>query len=130
MNLMSNNVTKILFQMCLFFIFILVSRITIAQQLHHEMISTQSGSKLTESALLVSYSTVQQSVTGASSNGYIVQQGFQQSNCSRILEPNTILVVSIFFHFNLADKSNSGLGILYFIMLLYHEFPANFLSKF
>ena len=71
--------------MCLFFIFILVSRITIAQQLHHEMISTQSGSKVTESALLVSYSTVQQSVTGGSSNGYIVQQGFQQSNCSKIL---------------------------------------------
>ena len=78
-------------------VFILISRISTAQQLHHEMISAQGGSKVTESGQFVSYTIGQQSVAGTSSNGYIVQQGFQQSNWSKILEQNTISVVTTVF---------------------------------
>lgn len=75
-------------------IFVLTSTITSAQQLHHEMISAQGGSKITASGHFVSYTIGQQSVTGTSPNGYVVQQGFQQSNWSKILEENTISVVT------------------------------------
>ena len=79
------------------FFFIFISEITEAQQLHHEMISAQGGSKVTASGQFVRFTIGQQSVAGTSSNGYIVQQGFQQSNWSKIVEQNTISVVTTVF---------------------------------
>lgn len=83
--------------MRVFFILFLVfiSKNVVAQQLHHEMISAQGGSVITQNGQLVRYTVGQQSVTGTSSNGYIVQQGFQQSNWGKILEQNTISVTTI-----------------------------------
>ncbi len=85
--------------MRVFFILFLVfiSKNVVAQQLHHEMISSQGGSKVTENGQLVRYTVGQQSVTGTSSNGFVVQQGFQQSNWGKILEQNTISVVTTVF---------------------------------
>ncbi|MCZ8227742.1 MAG: T9SS type A sorting domain-containing protein [Flavobacterium sp.] len=94
------NVEQIKFpKMRLLFIILLtfIYEMTDAQQLHHEMISAQGGSKVTESGQFVSYTIGQQSVTGTTSNGYIVQQGFQQSNWSKILEQNTISIVTTVF---------------------------------
>ena len=79
----------------LFLIFI--SKNVVAQQLHHEMISSQGGSVITQNGQQVRYTVGQQSVTGTSSNGYVVQQGFQQSNWAKILEQNTISVTTIVF---------------------------------
>ena len=81
---------RIFFIIFLFF----MSKIVVAQQLHHEMISSQGGSVTTSNGQLVRYSVGQQSVTGTSSNGYVVQQGFQQSNWAKILEQNTISIVT------------------------------------
>lgn len=94
------NVEQIKFpKMRLLFIILLtfIYEMTDAQQLHHEMISAQGGSKVTERGQFVSYTIGQQSVTGTTSNGYIVQQGFQQSNWSKILEQNTISIVTTVF---------------------------------
>ncbi|WP_353079220.1 T9SS type A sorting domain-containing protein [Flavobacterium sp.] len=81
---------RIFFIIFLFFI----NKIVVAQQLHHEMISAQGGSVTTANGQFVRYSVGQQSVTGTSSNGYVVQQGFQQSNWSKILEQNTISIAT------------------------------------
>ena len=81
---------RIFFIIFLFFI----SKIVVAQQLHHEMISAQGGSVTTANGQFVRYSVGQQSVTGTSSNGYVVQQGLQQSNWSKILEQNTISIAT------------------------------------
>ena len=81
---------RIFYIIFLFFI----SKIVVAQQLHHEMISAQGGSVTTANGQLVRYSVGQQSVTGTSSNGYVVQQGFQQSNWGKILEQNTISIAT------------------------------------
>jgi hypothetical protein len=85
--------------MRVFFILFLVfiSKSVFAQQLHHEMISAQGGSVITQNGQHVLYSVGQQSVSGTSSNGYLVQQGFQQSNWCKILEQNTISVVTTVF---------------------------------
>lgn len=72
-------------------------KMAFAQQLHHQMLSSQGGSVTTANGQLVRYTVGQQSVTGTSSNGYIVQQGFQQSNWSKILEQNTISVSTIVY---------------------------------
>ncbi len=78
-------------------LFIFGCKIVSAQSLHHEMISAQGGSVITQNGQLVRYTVGQQSVTGTSSNGYIVQQGFQQSNWGKILEQNTISVTTTAF---------------------------------
>ncbi|WP_396217075.1 T9SS type A sorting domain-containing protein [Flavobacterium sp.] len=58
------------------------------------MISAQGGSVTTTNGQFVRYTVGQQSVTGTSSNGYVVQQGFQQSNWGKILEQNTISIIT------------------------------------
>jgi hypothetical protein len=61
------------------------------------MISSQGGTTTTANGHLVRYTVGQQSVTGTSTNGYVVQQGFQQSNWSKILEQNTVSVATIVY---------------------------------
>lgn len=53
---------------------------TNAQILHHQMLGAQGGSAFVSNNLVVLYSVGQQSVTGTTQNGYVFQQGFQQSN--------------------------------------------------
>lgn len=93
----------------LFIVFI--SKNVVAQQLHHEMISSQGGSKVTENGQFVRYTVGQQSVTGTSSNGYIVQQGFQQSNWGKILEQNTISVATTVFPNPFVNEINFSFSI-------------------
>lgn len=81
---------RIFFIIFLFFI----SKFLVAQQLHHEMISALGGTTTTANGHLVRYTVGQQSVTGTSTNGYVVQQGFQQSNWGKILEQNTISIAT------------------------------------
>jgi hypothetical protein len=77
-----------------FILFVFGCQIINAQQVHHEMISSQGGTTTTANGHLVRYTVGQQSVTGTSSNGYVVQQGFQQSNWAKILEQNTISIAT------------------------------------
>lgn len=68
-----------------------------AQSLHHQMISAQGGGVVTNSGITVNYSVGQQSVTGTSSGAYVVQQGFQQNNWSKIIKQNKNLIVTTLF---------------------------------
>lgn len=68
-----------------------------AQSLHHQMISAQGGGVVTNSGITVNYSVGQQSVTGTSSGAYVVQQGFQQNNWSKIIKQNKNLIVTTLY---------------------------------
>jgi len=93
----------------LFLVFI--SKFLVAQQLHHEMISAQGGSLITQNGQQVRYTVGQQSVTGTSSNGYVVQQGFQQSNWGKILEQNTISITTTVYPNPFVNEINFSFSI-------------------
>mgnify|MGYP006368736747 FL=1 len=78
----------------LFFLFLFSAS---AQSLHHEMISAQGGGVITNSGYKVNYTVGQQSVTGSSSGTYVVQQGFQQNNWSKIIKQNNNLISTTLF---------------------------------
>lgn len=81
----------------LLFVFIAFFNTVSAQSLHHEMLSAQGGGVVTSSGIKVNYTVGQQSVTGTKSNQYIVQQGFQQNNWSKIIKQNTNLISTTLF---------------------------------
>jgi hypothetical protein len=78
----------------LFFLFVVSAS---AQSLHHEMISAQGGGVVTNSGYKVNYTVGQQSVTGSSSGAYVVQQGFQQNNWSKIISNNSNSIQTTLF---------------------------------
>jgi hypothetical protein len=78
----------------LFFLFVVSAS---AQSLHHEMISAQGGGVVTNSGYKVNYTVGQQSVTGSSSGTYVVQQGFQQNNWSKIISNNSNSIQTTLF---------------------------------
>lgn len=78
----------------LFFLFIVSAS---AQSVHHEMLSAQGGGVATSSGIKVNYTVGQQSVTGTKRNNYIVQQGFQQNNWSKIIKQNNNLISTTLF---------------------------------
>lgn len=78
----------------LFFLFIVSAS---AQSLHHEMISAQGGGVVTNSGYKVNYTVGQQSVAGSSSGTYIIQQGFQQNNWSKIISNNSNSIQTTLF---------------------------------
>lgn len=65
-----------------------------AQDLHHQMISSQGSNTTTSSGLIVKQTIGQQSISGASNGDLVVQQGFQQSFWeTRIIESNTLEII-------------------------------------
>ena len=78
----------------LFFLFVVSAS---AQSVHHQMISAQGGGVVTNSGITVNYSVGQQSVTGTSSGTYVVQQGFQQNNWSKIINNNNSSIQTTLF---------------------------------
>ncbi|MGV8946328.1 MAG: T9SS type A sorting domain-containing protein [Lutibacter sp.] len=55
------------------------------QVLHHQMLSSQGKSATLPNGIIVKQTIGQQSVTGNSKNGFVVQQGFQQSLWSKYI---------------------------------------------
>ena len=55
------------------------------QVLHHQMLSSQGKTAILENGIVVRQTIGQQSVAGNSKNGYVVQQGFQQSLWSKYI---------------------------------------------
>lgn len=81
----------------LFFVIFNFSNIMISQTLHHEMLSAQGGGVVASSGLKINYTVGQQSVSGTKSNQYIVQQGFQQNNWSKIINQNNNLILTTLY---------------------------------
>jgi hypothetical protein len=111
-------------------IFFIIALLTLSssfygQQLHHQMLSSQGGSTASSNGYSVRYTVGQQTVTGTSTTGYVVQQGFQQSNWERILSQNTISVVTTVFpnpfvdlvKFSFSSSPGSAIDVLVFDIL-------------
>jgi preprotein translocase subunit YajC len=75
----------IIFYFSLICVFFLISNPIKAQQLHHQMISSQGATIKTTSGLVVKQTIGQQSVTGNSQGEITVQQGYQQSHWETLL---------------------------------------------
>lgn len=69
---------------------LILCNLSFAQNLHHQMISCQGGNSSNTSIGNVSFTVGQQSVIGTITDGFTVQQGFQQSNWGKIMQQNTI----------------------------------------
>lgn len=78
-------------------LFLLFCSFSKAQSLHHQMISCQGGNSFSSNENKVLFTVGQQSVIGSTTNGVSVQQGFQQSNWSKIIEQNTISISTIVY---------------------------------
>jgi hypothetical protein len=125
----SNSIPKVLL---LFLIF----NFTEAQSLHHQMISSQGGSSLSPNENLVFFTVGQQSVIGNTSNSFSVQQGFQQSNWSKIIQQNTISISTIvypnpfkdFLKFSFSKSPGNDISLVVFDLvgrLVYSEIVNN-----
>ncbi|MGV1013002.1 MAG: T9SS type A sorting domain-containing protein [Flavobacterium sp.] len=68
--------------------------ITFGQTLHHQMLSSQGGNNTSSNGLIVKHTVGQQSVVGTSSGTLIIQQGFQQSNWSKIISSNNSVAIT------------------------------------
>ncbi len=109
----------------LLFVFITFFNTVSAQSLHHEMLSTQGGGVVTSSGIKVNYTVGQQSVIGTNSNQYIVQQGFQQNNWSKIIKQNKNLISTTLYPnpfveqltFTFSSSPGSNLNVLVFDIL-------------
>lgn len=108
-----------------YLLLIFLPQIFLAQELHHQMISSQGNTHQLSSGMIVR-ATVGQSVTGNSvQKDYVVQQGFQQSYWARYLSQseqnvkNTITVTTfpnpfvdfINFRFSAAVSSEVDVSI-------------------
>jgi len=95
---MKNKIIKKIYLFNIFTSFclaLLASNNLYAQQLHHQMISSQGTSITTASGLIVKQTVGQQSVSGNSQGDIIVQQGFQQSYWQELLKNASISRVAV-----------------------------------
>ena len=70
------------------------------QVLHHQMLSSQGMSKKMPNGTVVRQTIGQQSVTGTSSNNYVIMQGFQQSFWGKYILSNTSDDIKVTTHPN------------------------------
>lgn len=122
-------------------IFIIIVLLTVSstfygQQLHHQMLSSQGGSSVTSNGYSVRYTVGQQSIAGTSTTGYVIQQGFQQSNWEKIIQHNTISIVTTVYpnpfvdsvKFSFSSSPGSTIDVLVFDILgrlVYSESTQN-----
>ena len=105
--------------------FLMICKLSSAQSLHHQMISCQGGKNTTLSESHVFFTIGQQSVAGTSSNGVVIQQGFQQSNWSKIIQQNTISVSTTVYpnpfseviNFSFSNSPGSLINVMVFDFL-------------
>ncbi len=65
-----------------------------SQSLHHQILSAQGKSVVIANGMLVSQSIGQQSATGNYKKGYVIGQGFQQSNWGKLMNKNKTSIIS------------------------------------
>lgn len=124
-------------------VFFLFSIFSSAQVLHHQSIASQGCIFVSAKNIHINQSIGQQSIAGTSKyKGYVVQQGFQQSNWSKILEQNTISISTVVYpnpfkdilKFSFSKSPGNVIGMVVFDLvgrLVYSEEvknDANFIS--
>lgn len=77
-----------------------------SQSLHHQMLSAQGGNSIASSGVIVKYTIGQQTVTGSTTENYIVQQGFQQNNWDKIIKKNNVSISTSTFPNPFIDRIN------------------------
>ena len=89
-----------------------------AQQLHHQMISSQAESSVLSSGLIVKQTIGQLSIIGSFSGNLVVQQGFQQSYWDNHLNSSNPILVSIspnpfteLIEYSISDLKNEKIAI-------------------
>ena len=88
-------------------ILLFVSFWAYGQQMHHQMLSSQGGSNLLTSGVLIKQTIGQQSLIGNFRNtSFIVSQGFQQSNKVATAVPEIISISTITYPNPIIDKVN------------------------
>lgn len=65
-----------------------------SQNIHHQMISSQAKTRISNSGLIVKQTVGQVSISGSYSGNFIVQQGFQQSFWDGYLSGSNPILVS------------------------------------
>lgn len=114
---------KIVFKILI--LFLVKSNCSEAQILHHQMISCQGGNSSNTSGASVSFTVGQQSVIGTTTNGVSVQQGFQQSNWNKIMQQNTISIITTVYpnpfkdviNFSFSKSPGNDIDIVVFDLL-------------
>ena len=71
---------------------LILCNLSLAQSLHHQMISCLGCNNPNTSIANVSFTVGQQSVIGTVTHGFVVQQGFQQSNLEKRIQQNSISI--------------------------------------
>ena len=104
--------------------FVLISPLLIfSQELHHEMISSQGKSVELDSGIYVSQTIGQHSIASYSIDNLTVQQGYQQSFWSSLINTNEEFSTEINFYpnptidivnFNFSNLESSDLNVLVF----------------
>ena len=118
-------------------LFFLISLFSSAQVLHHQSIASQGSIFISAKDIQINQSIGQQSISGTSNyKGYVVQQGFQQSNWSKIFEQNTISISTIVYpnpfkdilKFSFSKSPGNVIGLVVFDLvgrLVYSEVVKN-----
>lgn len=76
------------------FLLLIVFNTVSAQQLHHQMLSSQGKSSVLSNGMLVNQTIGQQSVIGNHTNGITVGQGFQQSQWPKYVKSNVAIQIA------------------------------------
>ena len=94
-----------------------------SQNIHHQMLSSQSTSSVSNSGLIIKQTIGQISATGSFSEKFSVQQGYQQANwTAHLLALEKISMTSYpnpftqFIHFNFIDSKEGPVRVQIFDM--------------
>jgi hypothetical protein len=102
-------------------IFTIVVQTLFGQKMHHQMISSQGKTSVTNSGVIVKHTVGQLSVTGNFKGNFSIQQGFQQSQWFNYLTPSKKIILTTspnpfteFVHFNLNSININKIAVQIF----------------
>ncbi len=88
---------RLQFLICLYCYFYFADTCVFAQEVRHQMISSQGATKTTSTGIIINQTIGQQTVTGTvkCTEGIVVQQGFQQSFWSELLAESEATTINV-----------------------------------
>ena len=116
-------VKKFCFKPAILFLTFIFSGLIFSQELHHEIISSQGESVQLDSGVYVTQTIGQHSIVSYTTDNLTVQQGYQQSFWSSLINTNEEFSLDINFYpnptidivnFNFSNLESSELNVLVF----------------